>query len=176
MLFRLCHNRCKSHPTQRRRIGGMGKRKQLLMEAGSSLQHRRSRRLQERGRDRDESKAPSIVERRLRRYEHSKDCVVVIRLCPDLHYSRLQFRPFFWPQTNPVFLIPLLGLSPSLVYVRFRDAFEMYEKMPKQQPHFEMQFRMYHPPEGGDVPSIVEAVDDSGEGVACCGELNIAEL
>ncbi|KAL5999583.1 hypothetical protein ACLOJK_037868 [Asimina triloba] len=67
----------------------------------------------------------------------------------------------------------------------FEMPMQTHDEMPKQ-PHFEMlmqphdemhskQFRMDHPPEGGDVPSIVEAVDDLGDDVACCGELNIAE-
>ncbi|KAL5999241.1 hypothetical protein ACLOJK_040691 [Asimina triloba] len=108
MLHRLCHSRRKSRLTQRRRIGCMGKRKQPLMEAGSSLQRRHSGRLRERGRDRDESKAPSI-ERHLHRCEHSKDRVVVLRPLRRRNASApLSLDPYF-----PA--IPSSGLSPSLV-------------------------------------------------------------
>ncbi|KAL5991494.1 hypothetical protein ACLOJK_012403 [Asimina triloba] len=108
MLRRLCHSPSKYRPTEARRISCMGKRKQPLMEARSSLQRRRSGRLWERGRERDESKAPSI-ERRLRRCEHSKDRVVVL---PPLRrrYASVPLSP------DPCFpAIPSSGLSPSLV-------------------------------------------------------------
>ncbi|KAL5999538.1 hypothetical protein ACLOJK_037823 [Asimina triloba] len=95
-----------------------------------------------------------------------------VLLNPDLHYSPLLCPTMHVATDDPCFPHSVVGAL-SLTYLESVKIIHSDRKIHETSLH--MQLRMDHPPEGGDVPSITEAVDDSGDEVACCGELNVAE-
>ncbi|KAL5987280.1 hypothetical protein ACLOJK_038442 [Asimina triloba] len=174
--------RCRS---SHRRASKMGKRKEAWMEDGRRKQ-RRSTRLLERGRDR----AGDTSDRNPRRCKVAdhppRRCKVADhppRRCEVSKATFVAACPLRHCRISAVSRIRKWDFQKKLVILRNGDTMVERNLCVRCMPDFDpnhlndqvcyRQLTMDHPFEGGEVPNISEAVDESGEEERCSDELNV---